>query len=176
MLVKSIIRIRDKYNVKVYLEPGEAVALNTGFLVTTVLDTLKNGMDLAIIDASAACHMPDVMEMPYRPQIIGAELPGVLPYTYRLGGNTCLARITSYNVCYTKLLRADKVAYYANKPADNQPRQVLCAYFRVLLLHFPYGKQKCGGNDAAQHCQSDRLHILKACRSRQIAEAPEADR
>jgi len=91
LLVKSIIRIRDKYNVKVYLEPGEAVALNTGFLVTTVLDTLKNGMDLAIIDASAACHMPDVMEMPYRPQIIGAELPGVLPYTYRLGGNTCLA-------------------------------------------------------------------------------------
>ena len=91
LLVESIIRIRDKYNVKIYLEPGEAIALNTGFLVSTVLDTLKNGMDLAIIDASAACHMPDVLEMPYRPQIIGAQLPGVLPYTYRLGGNTCLA-------------------------------------------------------------------------------------
>jgi len=91
LLVESIIRIRDKYNVKIYLEPGEAIALNTGFLVSSVLDTLKNGMNLAIIDASAACHMPDVLEMPYRPQILGAELPGVLPYTYRLGGNTCLA-------------------------------------------------------------------------------------
>ena len=91
LLVNSIIRIRDKYNVKVYLEPGEAIALNTGFLVTSVLDTLKNGMNLAIIDASAACHMPDVLEMPYRPQIIGADMPNALSYTYRLGGNTCLA-------------------------------------------------------------------------------------
>jgi len=91
LLVESIIRIRDKYNVKVYLEPGEAIALNTGFLVSSVMDVLNNGMDLAIIDASAACHMPDVLEMPYRPEIIDADKPGVLPYTYRLGGNTCLA-------------------------------------------------------------------------------------
>ena len=91
LLVDSIIRIRDKYNVKVYLEPGEAIALNTGFLVTEVLDVLKNNMNLAIIDASAACHMPDVLEMPYRPQILGAGEPNALPYTYRLGGNTCLA-------------------------------------------------------------------------------------
>lgn len=75
----------------VYLEPGEAVALNTGFLVATVLDTLHNGMPIAILDTSASCHMPDVLEMPYRPEIIGASLPNEKPYTYRLGGPTCLA-------------------------------------------------------------------------------------
>lgn len=90
-LLKSIAFIRDKYDVQIYLEPGEAVALNTGFLVSTVLDTLENGMHLAILDTSAACHMPDVLEMPYRPEIIGAGKPGELPYTYRLGGPTCLA-------------------------------------------------------------------------------------
>ncbi|WP_053983707.1 carboxynorspermidine decarboxylase [Niameybacter massiliensis] len=90
-LITCIDRIQDKYKVKVYLEPGEAVALNTGYLVSTVLETLQNGMDLAILDTSAACHMPDVLEMPYRPQIIGAGLPGEYPYTYRLGSATCLA-------------------------------------------------------------------------------------
>jgi carboxynorspermidine decarboxylase len=90
-LIRSIRFIKEKYKVEVYLEPGEAIALNTGFLVTRVLDTLHNNMDLAILDASAACHMPDVLEMPYRPEIIGAKKPGELPYTYRLGGPTCLA-------------------------------------------------------------------------------------
>lgn len=90
-LVGELIRIRDKYNVQVYIEPGEAVALNTGFLVCTVLDVMKNGADIAILDTSAACHMPDVLEMPYRPQIIGAGWPGEKPYLYRLAGPTCLA-------------------------------------------------------------------------------------
>lgn len=90
-LIDCIRFIRDKYDVKVYLEPGEAVALNTGFLVTTVLDVLKNDKELAILDTSAACHMPDVLEMPYRPTVIGGEKPGERPYTYRLGGPTCLA-------------------------------------------------------------------------------------
>jgi carboxynorspermidine decarboxylase len=90
-LIRSINFIQNKYGVQVYLEPGEAIALNTGYLVAQVLDTLKNGMDLAILDTSAACHMPDVLEMPYRPEIIGAGKPGELPYTYRLGGPTCLA-------------------------------------------------------------------------------------
>lgn len=90
-LVEIIYRIQKKYGVQVYLEPGEAVALNAGFLVTEVLDTLKNGMNLAIVDTSAACHMPDVLEMPYRPSIIGAGMPDEKPYTYRLGGPTCLA-------------------------------------------------------------------------------------
>jgi carboxynorspermidine decarboxylase len=90
-LIKSILFMKDKYGVEVYLEPGEAVALNTGFLVSTVLDTIKNGMDIAILDTTAACHMPDVLEMPYRPNIIDAGEPNELPYTYRLGGPTCLA-------------------------------------------------------------------------------------
>jgi carboxynorspermidine decarboxylase len=90
-LIESILFIKNKYNVEVYLEPGEAVALNTGFLVARVLDTLKNGMDLAILDTSAACHMPDVLEMPYRPEVIGAGKPGEYAYTYRLGGPTCLS-------------------------------------------------------------------------------------
>ncbi len=90
-LVRLIDHIQNKYNVQVYLEPGEAIALNTGFLVTSVLDLLENGMNLAIIDSSAACHMPDVIEMPYRPHIVGSGLPGEKAYTYRLGGLTCLA-------------------------------------------------------------------------------------
>ena len=90
-LVNIINYIQDKYDLQVYLEPGEAVALNTGYLVATVLDIQKNGMDLAILDTSATCHMPDVLEMPYRPVIIGAGQPNELAHTYRLGGLTCLA-------------------------------------------------------------------------------------
>lgn len=90
-LVRSILFLKDKYHVEIYLEPGEAVALNTGFLAGTVLDIVENGMKIAILDVSAACHMPDVLEMPYRPNIIGAGAPGEHAHTYRLGGNTCLA-------------------------------------------------------------------------------------
>lgn len=75
----------------IYLEPGEAVALNTGFLVSTVLDVVHNDMDIAILDASAAAHMPDVLEMPYRPNIIDAGQPDEKKYTYRLAGQSCLA-------------------------------------------------------------------------------------
>ena len=91
LLIETIARFREKYGLCVYLEPGEAVALNAGYLVTEVLDTFGNGIDVAITDASAACHMPDVLEMPYRPEIAGAGKAGEKPYTYRLGGNTCLA-------------------------------------------------------------------------------------
>ena len=91
LLIETIVRFREKYGLCVYLEPGEAVALNAGYLVTEVLDTFGNGIDVAITDASAACHMPDVLEMPYRPEIAGAGKAGEKPYTYRLGGNTCLA-------------------------------------------------------------------------------------
>lgn len=90
-LIACIRHIRETYDVEVYLEPGEAVALNAGFLETRVLDIVHNGMDIAILDASAACHMPDVLEMPYRPDIIGAGKPEEYPYTYRLAGPTCLA-------------------------------------------------------------------------------------
>ena len=90
-LIKSIMFFKDKYGVEVYLEPGEAIALNTGYLVATVLDIVENGMQIAILDTSAACHMPDVLEMPYRPIIIDAGMPDEYTYTYRLGGQTCLA-------------------------------------------------------------------------------------
>jgi carboxynorspermidine decarboxylase len=90
-LIKCILHMKETYNVQIYLEPGEAVALNTGYLVATVLDTMHNGMDIAILDTSAECHMPDVLAMPYRPGIIGAGEPGEYAYTYRLGGMTCLA-------------------------------------------------------------------------------------
>lgn len=91
LLCSLISRIQEKYSVQVYLEPGEAVALNAGFLITTVLDTVHNGMDIAILDSSAACHMPDVLEMPYRPPLLDSGKAGERPYTYRLTGPTCLA-------------------------------------------------------------------------------------
>ena len=92
-LERCIRRIRDTYGVQVYLEPGEAWALNAGYLVTRVLDVTRNGdTAIAILDASAACHMPDVLEMPYQPPILGAEaVPTGKPHIYRLGGPTCLA-------------------------------------------------------------------------------------
>ena len=91
-LENCILSVRQKYGVQVYLEPGEAWALNAGYLVTTVLDTLRNGnTSLAILDMSAACHTPDVIEMPYRPPLLDAGEPGEKPCTFRLGGPTCLA-------------------------------------------------------------------------------------
>lgn len=90
-LIESILYMKNKYNVDIYLEPGEAVALNTGYLVSTVLDIVHNGMDIAVLDASAACHMPDVIEMPYRPEVIGASFLNDYEYNYKLAGPTCLA-------------------------------------------------------------------------------------
>lgn len=90
-LCRLISDFRKRYDVEVYLEPGEAIALNAGVLVASVLDITSNEMDVAILDTSAAAHMPDVLEMPYRPQIAGAGRPGEYSYTYRLGGLTCLA-------------------------------------------------------------------------------------
>lgn len=79
-------------HLRIYLEPGEAVALHTGILIARVLDITRNhDVTNAVLDTSAACHMPDVLEMPYRPEIIGAGLPGEKPHTYRLGGLSCLA-------------------------------------------------------------------------------------
>lgn len=91
-LLESCIRhIQETYQVQVYLEPGEAVALNAGYLITSVLEILENEMQIAILDTSAACHMPDVLEMPYRPPLSNSGNPGEKPYTYRLAGPTCLA-------------------------------------------------------------------------------------
>ena len=101
-LKKLICEIRRKYNVRVYLEPGEAIALNAGYLVTEVMDIVHNGMDILILDASAACHMPDVLEMPYVPPLRDAvklddinadiwEKPADGRFRYRLSSYTCLA-------------------------------------------------------------------------------------
>lgn len=91
ILEDCIKRMQQKYGLIVYLEPGEAIALNAGILVTTVLETISNETEIAILDTSAACHMPDVLEMPYRPPLSNSGKPGEKPYTYRLGGPTCLA-------------------------------------------------------------------------------------
>lgn len=91
LLCELIVDFKKRYPLEIYLEPGEAIALNTGVLVASVLDLTHNGMAIAILDTSAAAHMPDVLEMPYRPKIVGAGDPGEHPYTYRLGGMTCLA-------------------------------------------------------------------------------------
>ncbi|MBR4144339.1 MAG: carboxynorspermidine decarboxylase [Lachnospiraceae bacterium] len=90
-LVELIRYIRSKYDVEVYLEPGEAIALNAGYLVTEVMDKVKNGMEILILDASAACHMPDVLEMPYRPPLRDGYEANEKTYTYRLSSLTCLA-------------------------------------------------------------------------------------
>ena len=91
LLIKCIKHIRDTYGVEVYLEPGEAIALNAGYLVTEVMDIVENGLSVLILDASAACHMPDVLEMPYRPPLKDSGVSGEKEFTYRLSSCTCLA-------------------------------------------------------------------------------------
>lgn len=91
LLIRLVRHIKETYQTEVYLEPGEAVVLNAGFLVCEVLELVENGMKIAILDTSAACHMPDVLEMPYTPPLRGTGKPGEKAYTYRLGGPTCLA-------------------------------------------------------------------------------------
>lgn len=90
-LIECIIQFREKHGTEVYLEPGEAIALNSGYLVASVLDIVDNGIKTALLDASAACHMPDVIEMPYRPPVYGSGKVGEERYDYRLAGATCLA-------------------------------------------------------------------------------------
>jgi carboxynorspermidine decarboxylase len=90
-LITLIKNFKEKYDVDVYLEPGEAIGWETGTLHTTVLDIVHNGIDIAILDSSAEAHMPDTIIMPYRPEVLGAGVAGEKKYTYRLSGNTCLA-------------------------------------------------------------------------------------
>lgn len=127
LLIECINHIKSTYNVQVYLEPGEAVALNTGYLVAQVLEVQNKSFTLksdacdnveeatvvpVILDASAACHMPDVLEMPYRPEIIGAGKPGEKKYCYRFGGNTCLAGDIIGDYSFDEELKAgDKLVF-----------------------------------------------------------------
>ena len=91
LLINIVKYLKEKYNVEVYIEPGEAVVLNAGYLVSEVLEIVNNGIDIAILDTSAACHMPDVIEMPYRPPVKYSGKPKEKKYTYRFAGGTCLA-------------------------------------------------------------------------------------
>lgn len=91
LLIDLVREFRREHGVDVFLEPGEAIALETGVLIATVLDIIENDGSIAILDTSATAHMPDVLEMPYRPRLRNASEPGDLPHTYRLGGLSCLA-------------------------------------------------------------------------------------
>ena len=91
LLCETISYFQEKYDLEVYLEPGEAIAINTGSLVAEVVEIVENEQQIAILDVSATCHMPDVLEMPYRPEVRGAAEVGVKSFTYRLGGLSCLA-------------------------------------------------------------------------------------
>ena len=90
-LIALVRYLKDTYDLEIYLEPGEAIALNAGYLVTEIMDVVDNGIQTLILDASAACHMPDVLEMPYRPPLYESGEAGEKSHTYRLSSCTCLA-------------------------------------------------------------------------------------
>ncbi len=111
-LISIIKAFRQKYGVDVYLEPGEAVGWEVGYLETTVLDIFHNGIDIAILDTSAEAHMPDTLSMPYRAMVRGSGEAGEKSYTYRLGGNTCLAGDIMGEYSFDKPLRVgDRVIF-----------------------------------------------------------------
>jgi len=113
LLCKIITDFKNRYNnIEVFLEPGEAIALNTGVFVATVVDIVHNGDYIAILDASASTHMPDVLEMPYRPMIIGSGLPEEKKYTYTVGGCSCLAGDIIGSYSFDKELKpGDKLVF-----------------------------------------------------------------
>ncbi|MFT7004950.1 MAG: carboxynorspermidine decarboxylase [Sulfurimonas sp.] len=111
-LIKVIKKFKSKYDVDVYLEPGEAVGWETGVLVSSVLDIVHNGMDIAILDTSAEAHMPDTLAMPYRADVRGSGEAGEKKFTYRFGGNTCLAGDIMGDYSFDKALKiGDKVIF-----------------------------------------------------------------
>lgn len=111
-LIKLINHFKKKYKVQVYLEPGEASVLNAGVLISSILDIVTNEMDIAIMDASAETHMPDVRLMPYRPNILKAGQPNEKKYTYRLAGPSCLAGDIMGDYSFHKpLKRGEKIVF-----------------------------------------------------------------
>ena len=112
LLVDLIDHFKTRHDVEVYLEPGEAVGVDTGILVATVLDIIQNDGAIALLDTSATAHMPDVLEMPYRPEVRGAGKPGELGHTYTLGGLSCLAGDTIGAYSFETPLRVgDKLVF-----------------------------------------------------------------
>ena len=111
-LIRIIKEFKAKYDVEVYLEPGEAVGWESGVLVSSVLDIVDNGMKIAILDTSAEAHMPDTLAMPYRAEVRDASEAGEKAFTYRLGGNTCLAGDIMGDYSFDKPLKVgDKVIF-----------------------------------------------------------------
>jgi carboxynorspermidine decarboxylase len=117
-LCRIINNFQDHYGLEIYLEPGEAIALNAGMLVATILDVVERDKPIAVLDTSAAAHMPDVLEMPYRPEVLGGGQPGEKKYTYQLAGLSCLA--------------GDVIGYYSfDKPLVTGQRLVF-----LDMLHY----------------------------------------
>lgn len=112
LLIRCVRHIRDTYGVEVYLEPGEAIALNAGYLVTEVMDIVENGLSVLILDASAACHMPDVLEMPYRPPLQDSGNAGEKKFTYRLSSCTCLAGDVIGDYSFDRQIRVGDKLYF----------------------------------------------------------------
>ncbi len=111
-LIRLIGDFKTRYDVEVYLEPGEAVGWETGTLIATVLDIVHNGMEIAILDTSAEAHMPDTIIMPYRAEVRGAGKEREKKYTYRLAGNTCLAGDIMGDYSFDKpLKRGDRIIF-----------------------------------------------------------------
>jgi carboxynorspermidine decarboxylase len=111
-LIRLVREFSARCGVTVYLEPGEAVALNAGYLIASVMDVVYNTLPIAILDASAECHMPDVIEMPYHPPLLDAGLPGEKAHTFRLAGPTCLAGDVIGDYSFDKPLQTgDKLAF-----------------------------------------------------------------
>ncbi|MCD6433767.1 MAG: carboxynorspermidine decarboxylase, partial [Sulfurimonas sp.] len=111
-LIRIIKEFRVKYDVEIYLEPGEAVGWECGTLVSSVLDIVHNGMDIAILDTSAEAHMPDTLAMPYRADVRGSGEAGEKTHTYRLAGNTCLAGDIMGDYSFDKPLKiGDKIIF-----------------------------------------------------------------
>ncbi len=112
LLIQCVRHIKNTYGVEVYLEPGEAIALNAGYLVTEVMDIVENGLSVLILDASAACHMPDVLEMPYRPPLKDSGASGEKEFTYRLSSCTCLAGDVIGDYSFDHKLRVGDKLYF----------------------------------------------------------------
>ena len=111
-LISLIQTFKAKYDIEVYLEPGEAIGWQTGVLITSVLDIVHNGIDIAILDTSAEAHMPDTIIMPYRADVLGGSQAGEKAYTYRLAGNTCLAGDIMGDYSFDKPLNiGDKIIF-----------------------------------------------------------------
>lgn len=111
-LIDAIRGFKAEFGVEVVLEPGSGLVVDAGYLVATVLDVVHNGTDIAILDASASCHMPDVLEVPYTPPVYGAAGPGVLPHTCILGGNTCMTGDIIGEYSFSRPLRAgDRIVF-----------------------------------------------------------------